>query len=163
MKGRNRREFLGHMIKGGLVGLLGILPGSLFNREIAFASAQSKDSLESVLKRVTKSNLYRELNAAKLSLEEKVVIAAVTEIPRDKLKETITRVQSGKESICANGGFGCGNACGGECGCLCGMDCSMPTKKIDIVDQKGSLKIKTKAVNQSRLLSTLEKALELIK
>jgi hypothetical protein len=163
MKKRNRREFLGHMIKGGVVGLLGILPGSLFNREQAFASAQSKDSLESVLKRVTKSNLYRELNVAKLSQEEKVAIAAVKEIPRDTLKETITRVQSGKESICANGGFGCGNGCGGECGCLCGLDCSMPTKIIDIVDQKGDLKIKTNTIDKSRLLNTLEKALELIK
>lgn len=163
MKRRNRREFLGHMIKGGVIGLLGILPGSLFNRELLFASGQSNDSLESVLKRVTKSNLYRELNAAKLSPEEKVAVAAVTEIPRDKLKETITRVKSGKDSICAAGGFGCGNGCGGECGCLCGLDCSMPTKIIDIVDQKGSLKIKTNAITQSRLLTTLEKALELIK
>lgn len=160
MKNHNRRVFLGQMLKGAAIGMLSLFPGTFFNRGISFAAGQSEDTLESVLKRVTKNNLYRELNKANLSPEEKFAIAAVKEIPREQLKETIEKMRKG--GPVAETGYGCGLDCGSICGHGCGVDCGSVCN-VAVVDQKGSLDIKLNLINKSKFRNTLEKALQLIK
>lgn len=164
MKKKNRREFLGQIFKGATIGMLSLFPGSLFFGRISIGAVQEKDTLESVLKRVTKSNLYSELNSAKLIAEEKLAVAMVTEIRRAELNEVIKKIdidegRISEGSICgANCGFNCGSACGLGCGDNC-----VSGNAVGVVDQKGELRIKLSTINKPKLVNTLKKALKLIK
>jgi hypothetical protein len=164
MKKKNRREFLGQMIKGAAVGMLSLLPGSLFSGRISFGAVQEKDTLESVLKRVSKRTLYRELNTAKLMPEEKLTIAMVTEIQREDLNEVIADldIDKGRTSEGSVCGVSCGFNCGSACGLGCGDNC-VSSNAFGVVDMKGELRIKLSTINKPRLLSTLKKAQKLIK
>lgn len=166
MEKPGRRDFLSHAFKGTIIGLLGFFSGSIFHRKTAFSAAKmmglDDDSLESVLKRVTKDNLYSELNAADLSPEEKLAIAAVKEVSNRDLSRLLDtwKVEEG-ESTAMGSGNTCGDGCGGSCGNVCGHGCSPPIDGFAVVDQKGKLNIDMQNLDKSRFKNFLKKAIRL--
>lgn len=151
-----RREFLTGMLKGTTVGLLSLVPGSVFNRlATADAEKEKPDTMKEIIRRATKENLYTELNASTLPDEEKLAIAMIKEVPRSEVKATLQAIDGGTVAE----GFACGFGCGGGCGFVCGLDCPYALQSaVGVIDRKGALRIRP---NKSRVRDALHKALSM--
>lgn len=160
MKRNSRRAFFKQAAKGTVIGLLGFIPGSFFNRKTVLAAtgfaSMGDETLESVLKRVTKDNLYSELNKAGLSPEEKLAVVSVKEVSHSDISKTLDQLR-GKGAAMSSGNV-CGSGCGGSCGNTCGSSCSPPLDAFSVVDKRGKLNIKINKIDKSRFRSALEKA-----
>lgn len=159
MNRNTRRDVLVQGLRGALVGLLGLLPGSIFAPRSA--NAVPKESLEDVLKRVTKEDLYQQLNTAELTDAEKLAIATVKEVEKSKVEEVIKIIRS--EELAMGSGNVCGSGCGGSCGNTCGNSCAPPKGALSVVDKDGKLKIKLARIDKTRFVAAVEKALKFAK
>jgi hypothetical protein len=166
---QDRRSFFGWMLKGSIIGTLGMIPGTFFNRQAVFAADVSKglkfrrarplmrpDSLESVYKRTSPRNYGDVLNAAKLPQEQKLAIAAVKEMDRSELRASLSRLGGGDV---ASGGV-CGMSCGSDCGTACGISCSPAMDAMGVVDRPGNLGIDTRSIDKGRFKAAVQKLLK---
>jgi hypothetical protein len=165
MEDHTRRTFLGRLLASAGVWLLGLLPGTFFSRRKALAQAPSRQlrpapTLENALPKINRSNIRMELPKLAISNEDKVAIAAVTEIPPAQLKESIAQLKSGIPINKVGGGVGCGGGCNGW-GFVCGVSCHPGPDTIGAFDVKGELGINMKSIRRSNLLNSLERAAKL--
>lgn len=159
MQRGTRRYFIKKILRVSGIGILSLLPGSMFNLRSTFAARKSnslgEDTLDEVLKRVTKSNLYSELNAARISPEEKLAIASVTEISSRDMSNVLKKLRTEGQQLA--GGF-CGGGCGSSCGLICGISCAEAMNTVGIVDKNGKLKFNIQSLNKTKSLDALERA-----
>jgi hypothetical protein len=170
MKSENRRQFFKRGLKGLAVAGLALLPGSFFSKSLSFAGdleegatqraeTAKQETLESFVKR-KKKDFYQELNAAKLTPEEKVAAVAVQEVPRAEIQKAIAAMQNpGSISFApsVDTGFICGSGCGTNCGAFCGARCAVPIGNQAVIDPAGRLNVNIKALNKSNVRIALQR------
>ena len=147
----NRRIFMGRLLKGAGVTLLGFVPGTFFSRKKLFAQAEN---FKNFFSRTTKSNVYDILKASSLPGEQKLAILAVKELGRGEVHKLIELWgqggQSGQE----------GDSCGLQCGFGCGNQCNSQVRGvIGVFNKNGDLNVKFSSISRNVLKSALEQAL----
>jgi hypothetical protein len=147
----NRRIFLGRLLKGAGVTLLGFVPGTFFSRKKLFAQAES---FQNVFSRTTKSNVYDILKASTLPGEQKLAILAVRELGRDEVTRLIELWGKGDPNPTP------GDGCGANCGNGCGNNCSSQIRGvIGVFNKGGKLKVNFSSVSRNVLKSALQQVL----
>jgi hypothetical protein len=147
----NRRIFLGRLLKGAGVTLLGFVPGTFFSRKKLYAQVES---FQNVFSRTTKSNVYDILKASTLPGEQKLAILAVRELGRDEVTRLIEFWGKGDPNPAP------GDGCGANCGNGCGNNCNSQIRGvIGVFNKDGNLKVKFSSVSRNVLKSALQQAL----
>lgn len=163
MSNENRRQFLKNMAKAGCIGLMSLIPGSIFSAKTVIAESKKwdpqirpkpmKSQFETALSKATKSNLKLVLQGTKLSQEEKLAVVALKELNAKELQGVI----SGKIGQAANGGDVCGVGCGSDCGGTCGISCSIGRGAEAVINPAGKLGINLRGFNKTKFKQLLLK------